>query len=454
MTENSHQTKGLLRLTMACNEQCPFCNVPQEDYARKTPPLEETLAELQTFIDRNEKTLTISGGEPTLLQKRLLLLVGKAKENGISAIELQTNAILIDAEYANNLAQAGVGSAFVSLLSETSTIHDQLTGVVGSFEKCVRGIQNLLAANISVTLNPVLSSLSQHRLLEYIEFVHQTFPSITTISLSAIQPHGRAASNWNLLPDYQVLRDSIPTALERAQSHNIQILNPYCGLPLCIGWKDNLDNCVEVFERNDTNDLSDDKPNIQNHGNKSKGIPCTWCVYRSKCGGAWHGYWQHKQGSGILAPKTMVPPWKTTQLDSYLFCRNGEKDICKKYISSFASTTEPSIPWIVCNDISLPTWRYLMNQRGVEVVLVCGANRLPSLQSPSLKDKEQLRLWRRYATLLHEKDSRLHIFLCGTLSSYESSLWNTFAPRVHIMLHIHTTYPTHWPDISNPFLFV
>ena len=30
-TEQSHRTKGLLRLTMACNEQCPFCNVPAED---------------------------------------------------------------------------------------------------------------------------------------------------------------------------------------------------------------------------------------------------------------------------------------------------------------------------------------------------------------------------------------------------------------------------------------
>ena len=35
--EDSHRTKGLLRLTMACNERCPFCNVPAEDYARPTP---------------------------------------------------------------------------------------------------------------------------------------------------------------------------------------------------------------------------------------------------------------------------------------------------------------------------------------------------------------------------------------------------------------------------------
>ena len=74
-TEQTHRTKGLLRLTMACNERCPFCNVPVEDYTQKTPPPAEIERQLQQFFDNDAGTLTISGGEPTLLRNRLLDLL-------------------------------------------------------------------------------------------------------------------------------------------------------------------------------------------------------------------------------------------------------------------------------------------------------------------------------------------------------------------------------------------
>ena len=44
--EESHRTKGLLRLTMACNERCPFCNVPMEDYPQRHTPEPELRAQI------------------------------------------------------------------------------------------------------------------------------------------------------------------------------------------------------------------------------------------------------------------------------------------------------------------------------------------------------------------------------------------------------------------------
>ena len=82
--EESHATKGLLRLTMACNERCPFCNVPMEDYESLTPDEETTQQELDAFIEAGDQTLTISGGEPTLLRRRLLRLVTRARQGGMA----------------------------------------------------------------------------------------------------------------------------------------------------------------------------------------------------------------------------------------------------------------------------------------------------------------------------------------------------------------------------------
>ena len=57
--EESHRTKGLLRLTMACNERCPFCNVPVEDYARlATTPGGNPAAYFNAIVDG----LLCSGG--------------------------------------------------------------------------------------------------------------------------------------------------------------------------------------------------------------------------------------------------------------------------------------------------------------------------------------------------------------------------------------------------------
>ena len=121
--ETNHSTKGLLRLTMACNEKCSFCNVPMEDYSTLTPSTAAIHQQLEAFIASGEQTLTISGGEPTLLRNRLLDVVRTARQRGVPFVELQSNAILIDQQYAVDLADAGVTSAFVSLLSERADLH-------------------------------------------------------------------------------------------------------------------------------------------------------------------------------------------------------------------------------------------------------------------------------------------------------------------------------------------
>ena len=91
---------------MACNERCVFCNVPVEDYRPVTPSRAALSAELDAFIASGEQTLTISGGEPTLLRERLLDVVTRARTAGVPFVELQTNAVLIDDDYAQALRTA------------------------------------------------------------------------------------------------------------------------------------------------------------------------------------------------------------------------------------------------------------------------------------------------------------------------------------------------------------
>ena len=54
---------------------------------------------------------------------------------------------------------------------------------------------------------------------DYVDFVAARLPRVRSISLSAVQPHGRAADNLELLPDYDVLAPVVRKARERAHHH-------------------------------------------------------------------------------------------------------------------------------------------------------------------------------------------------------------------------------------------
>ncbi len=305
--DNPNRTRGILRLTLACNERCVFCNEPTERYDHPTVSQASVDEQLETFVQTRQDTLTISGGEPTLSRERLLSLIRDARQRSIPFVVLQTNGVLIDDDYAHALADAGLTEGFVSLLSHEPSLHDTLMGRPGAQAACVAGIDALLGAKVSVTLNPVFAQATQTTVSDYMDFVARRLPGVRSISVSVVQPHGRAEKQQGLLPDYAVLGPAIREGLARADLHGLRALNPYCGVPPCVGWQDHLDRCTEALEA-----LSGGlqaPPGIVNQGQKSHGPACRACALRPRCGGAWHAYWRQHGGRGITPPAETVAPW-------------------------------------------------------------------------------------------------------------------------------------------------
>lgn len=342
--EADHRTKGLIRLTMACNERCPFCNVPAEDYEKLTPPQAELDQQLDDFVQTGARTLTISGGEPTLLRKRLLALVRSARERGIPLVEIQTNATLIDPAYAGALAEAGTTSAFVSLLSHNADHHDVLAGLPGAYGKCLRGIDSLVAAGIRVALNPVLARQTQHLFADYVRFVADRWPQISSISVSAVQPHGRAGRGSHpeeLLPDYDALAPQIRAARTVARDAGIELLNPYCGLPLCVGWADDPARSVEAIEAAAGGWRP--TPGVENRGDKRQGAPCQDCAWRTRCGGAWHAVWELRGARGLTPPHRARAPWTGGHSDEGQAVIDLRQGVDAEGLAQLGSAVQPTV---------------------------------------------------------------------------------------------------------------
>ncbi len=417
--ESHHLTKGLLRLTMACNERCPFCNVPVEDYQPAVVPEAVTREQLEAFAESAQRTLTISGGEPTLLRTRLIALIAEARQRGVPFVELQTNAVLIDDEYANELADAGLSSAFVSLLSHEASAHDELVELEGAFDRCLAGIDALLDAGVSVTLNPVFVATTQHTVADYLRFVAGRLERVGAVSLSVVQPHGRAAAALDMLPDYAALGPEVRRAQQVAKQHQIRLLNPYCGLPLCVGWHADDDRSVEAAEARTAwrHPAPTAAFGIDNRNNKAHGKPCRDCALRTRCGGAWHAYWTHRSGSGLEAPQLRVEPWTKAAREAPGQCIveaiGGVDGVA---LAALERAETPTV-WLLTDRLDAGDLATIRQRGGTDIALACDAASL--LSRPALSDELS---WLRADNQTRPPQTRLRVVIGLTaLGSFEQA---------------------------------
>ena len=285
----------LVRLGYACNENCVFCNVEcqPEERRRDDGVLRAAMRAALLAGVRPGARISISGGEPGLYEG-LPALIKLYRSKKAARVDVQTNAVrFADRRLAAAAASAGATSAFVSLHSHLARVHDGITGVRGSHALCLKGIDNLLACGLEVILNPVLCSRNYRGAAGYMAFVAKRFPAVRTVSLSVVQPRGRAKSDPRLVPDYAALSPFVEAALSRAERSGITVNNPVCGLPLCVGgWHRRAERCVETALR---------RTGRRYEAGKVFPPPCSGCRARAYCGGVWPEYLEIHGVSGLGA---------------------------------------------------------------------------------------------------------------------------------------------------------
>jgi radical SAM protein with 4Fe4S-binding SPASM domain len=166
---------GAIEITQRCNNRCIHCynNLPLKDQTVQQREL--TCSEQCRILDEISAAgclwLCFTGGE-IFIRDDFLDIYTYAKQKGF-IITLFTNGTLITPEIADYLVQWPPFSIEITLYGKTQNTYEQITGIPGSFDRCMQGIQLLTERQLALTLKTMAITLNKHEVWEMKRFVEQ-----------------------------------------------------------------------------------------------------------------------------------------------------------------------------------------------------------------------------------------------------------------------------------------
>jgi len=150
-------------VTYSCNLSCRHCYLPSSA-GRVELSTEEghRLIEEARDLFGSKGQVVFSGGEP-LLRRDLYELIEHASSLGMR-VALATNGVLLTNTAARRLKEVGLDEVAVSIDGASSSTHDGLRGVEGSFKAALEAAQRVREVGLSLQVHFTLTSLNAHEL--------------------------------------------------------------------------------------------------------------------------------------------------------------------------------------------------------------------------------------------------------------------------------------------------
>ena len=156
--------EGTIETTFRCNLNCVHCyvNEPVGDFAIRDREL--PLARLKTLIDEAVEagclSLLLTGGE-VLVRPDFPELYLYALDRGL-LVTVFTNGTLVTEAIADLFDAHRPLAVEITLYGMTRATYEKVTGVPGSYDKCIAGIERLTARGVPLKLKTMALSWNQH----------------------------------------------------------------------------------------------------------------------------------------------------------------------------------------------------------------------------------------------------------------------------------------------------
>ena len=157
-----------IEVTRRCPLECLHCynNLPMgdEEARRQEMTFEEHCRLLDELMEMGCLWILYTGGE-IFARKDFLEIYTEAKKRGF-LITLFTNGTLITERVADHLAEYRPFVIEITLYGATRETYEALTGIPGSYDRCMRGIRLLKERNLPLKLKTVPTTINHHEVFE------------------------------------------------------------------------------------------------------------------------------------------------------------------------------------------------------------------------------------------------------------------------------------------------
>lgn len=217
--------------TERCNSNCLMCSQPPKDHDDVDPLTQRNLA-LIDLIETAPTRMVITGGEPTLLGRKLFRIITAMRDKfADTQLHMLTNGRAFAwPQFAAELAELQHPDLMlgIPLYSDDATTHDYVVQAKGAFDQTVIGLQQLARHGVRVELRVVLHAITIPRLPQLAEYIYRNLTFVDHIALMGLENIGYAPRNmptlWIDPYDYQ---DQVESAVEFLSTRlmNVSIYN-------------------------------------------------------------------------------------------------------------------------------------------------------------------------------------------------------------------------------------
>ena len=289
-----------------CNLKCEHCMI-EGTMDRLVPQTLQHFYEILAHNQKNQqwKGLILTGSEITL-RRDLPELTRQVKDAGFEHVRIQTHGMhLHQKSYCDTLLDAGVDEFFVSVAGCDVESHDRITGVVGAFDRMMKGMSYLDSFHHVALLTNTVVTASSYRLLPELVESLKHLQRLQQMEFWSYWPMQESDEKDLLVPHAQVL-PYLRAAIAKAwgQGRSVEVKN----FPECM-----LDDMAQV--------LMNDQPELHID-------PAFWdefmrngfyqCAFREQCQseqclGLNTAYvnkygWEEQLLKPITPPNTIKPP--------------------------------------------------------------------------------------------------------------------------------------------------
>jgi MoaA/NifB/PqqE/SkfB family radical SAM enzyme len=159
---------GSLEVTQRCNNKCVHCynNLAAGDKTalENELSLDEHCRIIDEIAGFGCLWLLLTGGE-IFLRKDFLDIYTHAKQKGL-LITLFTNGTLITPNIADYLAELPPFSIEITLYGNTQKTYESITGVPGSYDRCLNGIRLLMERSLPLKLKTMAIAQNKHEIFD------------------------------------------------------------------------------------------------------------------------------------------------------------------------------------------------------------------------------------------------------------------------------------------------